>query len=65
MNEEQRQLNQTFTAYIQNRLPSINQPDAMSIENLSPIDLGPDGGKRGREIMFAGTPQELVTKCAR
>ena len=69
--EAQRQLNQTFTAYIQNRLPSFSQPDAMSIENMSLdlmkqadwiIDLGPDGGKKGGEIMFAGTPQELVTR---
>jgi excinuclease UvrABC ATPase subunit len=34
--EAQRQLNQTFTTYIQNRLPSYSQPDALSIENLSP-----------------------------
>lgn len=34
--EAQRQLNQTFTAYIQNRLPTYSQPDALSIENLSP-----------------------------
>ncbi|MMZ66419.1 UvrABC system protein A [compost metagenome] len=27
------------------------------------IDLGPDGGKQGGEIMFAGTPQDLVTRC--
>lgn len=34
--EAQRQLNQTFTTYIQNRLPTYSQPDALSIENLSP-----------------------------
>ncbi|SCA86238.1 excinuclease ABC, A subunit [Bacillus glycinifermentans] len=34
--EAQRQLNQTFTAYIQNRLPTYSQPDALSVENLSP-----------------------------
>ncbi|EES72411.1 hypothetical protein POTG_03019, partial [Paenibacillus sp. oral taxon 786 str. D14] len=34
--EAQRQLNQTFTAYIQNRMPTYSQPDALSIENLSP-----------------------------
>lgn len=34
--EAQRQLNQIFTTYIQNRLPTFNQPDALSIENLSP-----------------------------
>lgn len=34
--EAQRQLNQTFTTYIQNRLPTYSQPNALSIENLSP-----------------------------
>ncbi|SFL91346.1 excinuclease ABC, A subunit [Gracilibacillus orientalis] len=34
--EAQRQLNQTFTTYIQHRLPTYSQPDALSIENLSP-----------------------------
>ncbi|GIN94448.1 hypothetical protein J6TS1_03180 [Siminovitchia terrae] len=34
--EAQRQLNQTFTTYIQNRLQTYSQPDALSIENLSP-----------------------------
>lgn len=34
--EAQRQLNQTFTTYIQNRLPTYSQPDALTIENLSP-----------------------------
>ncbi|RST58693.1 hypothetical protein D5F11_015745 [Siminovitchia terrae] len=46
--EAQRQLNQTFTTYIQNRLPTYSQPDALSIENLSPavvIDQRHLGGK--------------------
>ncbi len=34
--EAQRQLNQTFTTFIQNRLPKYSEPDAESIENLSP-----------------------------
>lgn len=34
--EAQRQLNQTYTTFIQNRLPTYSQPDALSIENLSP-----------------------------
>jgi excinuclease UvrABC ATPase subunit len=34
--EAHRQLNQTFTTYIQHRLPTYSQPDALSIENLSP-----------------------------
>ena len=34
--EAQRQLNQTFSTYLQNRLPTYSQPKALSIENLSP-----------------------------
>ncbi len=34
--EAQRQLSQTFTTFIQNRLPTYSQPEALSIENLSP-----------------------------
>ena len=26
------------------------------------IDLGPDAGDRGGEVVFAGTPEDLVTK---
>jgi excinuclease UvrABC ATPase subunit len=33
--EAQRQLNETFTAFIRNRLPRFQQPDADHIENLS------------------------------
>lgn len=33
--EAQRQLNETFTAFIRNRLPRVQQPDADLIENLS------------------------------
>ncbi|MEV8373253.1 excinuclease ABC subunit UvrA [Kribbella sp. NPDC056861] len=34
--EAQRQLNETFTTFIRNRLPKYGQPDADAIENLSP-----------------------------
>ncbi|QQK79938.1 excinuclease ABC subunit UvrA [Salicibibacter cibi] len=34
--EAQRQLNQTFTIFMQNRLPTYSKPDALSIDNLSP-----------------------------
>ncbi|HZG03677.1 MAG TPA: excinuclease ABC subunit UvrA [Streptomyces sp.] len=33
--ESQRQLNETFTSFVRNRLPRYGQPDADSIENLS------------------------------
>ncbi len=26
------------------------------------IDMGPEGGRRGGEILFSGTPEELVKK---
>ncbi|GIO27446.1 hypothetical protein J43TS3_20570 [Ornithinibacillus bavariensis] len=32
--EAQRQLNETFTAFIRNRLPRFNQPDADSISDV-------------------------------
>lgn len=34
--ESQRQLNETFSWYIRNRLPKYQKPDVVSIENLSP-----------------------------
>lgn len=34
--ESQRQLNETFSSYIRNRLPKYEKPDVVSIENLSP-----------------------------
>lgn len=27
------------------------------------IDIGPDGGTSGGEVVFAGTPQEMVSHC--
>lgn len=33
--ESQRQLNETYSAYLRNFLPKYTQPDADSIENLS------------------------------
>ena len=33
--EAQRQLNETFSTFVRNRLPSYSQPDADGIENLS------------------------------
>jgi excinuclease UvrABC ATPase subunit len=35
--EAQRQLNETFTAFVRNRLPTYGRPDVDSIENLSPV----------------------------
>ena len=27
------------------------------------IDIGPDGGKNGGEVVFTGTPEEMLAKC--
>lgn len=27
------------------------------------IDMGPDGGKRGGEVLFEGTPEEMIKNC--
>ena len=35
--EAQRQLNETFTAFVRNRLPSYGRPDVDAIEDLSPV----------------------------
>lgn len=35
--EAQRQLNETFTAFVRNRLPSYGRPDVDVIEDLSPV----------------------------
>jgi excinuclease ABC A subunit len=35
--EAQRQVNETYTAYVRNRLPSYGRPDVDAIENLSPV----------------------------
>jgi excinuclease UvrABC ATPase subunit len=35
--EAQRELNETFTAFVRNRLPSYGRPDADSITGLSPV----------------------------
>ncbi len=38
---------------IEHNLDVIKQADWI-------IDMGPDGGKRGGEILFEGTPKELI-----
>src|ERR1700712_5374420 len=35
--EAQRQLNETFTAFVRNRLPSYGRPDVDAVEGLSPV----------------------------
>ena len=45
--ESQRQLNETFTTFVRNRLPKYGQPDVDAIENLSTaivVDQRPLGG---------------------
>jgi excinuclease UvrABC ATPase subunit len=35
--EAQRQVNETYTAYVRNRLPNYGRPEVDAIENLSPV----------------------------
>ena len=45
--ESQRQMNETYSAYVRGRLPKYEKPKAERIENLSPsviIDQNPLGG---------------------
>lgn len=45
--ESQRQLNETVTTFVRNRLPRYVQPDAEALENISPVivvDQKPLGG---------------------
>lgn len=41
---------------IEHNLDVIRQSDWI-------IDIGPDGGKLGGELMFQGTPHQMITKC--
>jgi excinuclease UvrABC ATPase subunit len=66
--EAQRQLNETFTNFVQGFLPSYGQPDVDSIEHHLDvirqadwiIDIGPEGGSAGGQVLFAGIPQDLL-----
>ncbi|MFD7552775.1 ATP-binding cassette domain-containing protein [Streptomyces sp. NPDC059816] len=57
--ESQRQLNETYTAYLRNRLPTYERPRADAIEDLSPaivVDQRPVGGNSRSTV---GTMTEI------
>lgn len=59
--ESQRQLNETFPAFIRHRLPHYGHPDATELSNLSPaviIDQKPIGGNARST---AGTATDIYT----
>lgn len=56
-------MNETYTAWIRGRLPKYERPQVEYMDNLNPsvvIDIGPDGGTSGGEVVFTGTPQEMI-----
>ena len=61
--ESQRQLNETFSNYIRNRLPKYERPNVASIENLSPaiiVDQKPVGGNIRSVVGTAADIQPLI-----
>lgn len=61
--ESQRQLNETFSNYIRNRLPKYEKPDVSSIENLSPaivIDQRQMGGNIRSTVGTVSDIQPLI-----
>ena len=59
--EAQRQLNQTFSAYIQNRLPKHSYPDAQTIKNLSPAVVIDQKRLGGGSRSTLGTVTDIYT----
>lgn len=76
--ESQRQMNETYPAWVRGRLPKYEKPnveyivdrgntvvviehntDVMKMADYI-IDVGPDGGTKGGQIVFTGTPEEMV-----
>ncbi|MCX7709694.1 MAG: excinuclease ABC subunit UvrA [Clostridia bacterium] len=60
--ESQRQLNETYTAFIRGRLPKYEKPKAESIQNLTPsvvVDQSPFGGNARSTV---GTMTDLYSE---
>jgi|GEM_PF-3285229 len=61
--EAGRQLNETFSKFVQVFMPKYRHPDVDVIRNADwVINMGVEGGSRGGEILFEGTPADLK-KC--
>jgi excinuclease ABC A subunit len=59
--ESQRQLNDTFTTFVRNRLPRYGQPDADAIENLSPAIIVDQKRLGGNARSTVGTITDIYS----
>ncbi len=59
--ESQRQLNETFPAFVRNRLPHYGQPDADALENLSPAIVVDQKRLGANARSTVGTATEIYT----
>ena len=59
--ESQRQLNETFTTFIRNRLPRYGQPDADSLENLSAVIVVDQKRLGGNSRSTVGTITDIYS----
>lgn len=59
--ESQRQLNETFTTFIRNRLPHYGQPEADAIENLSPVIVVDQKRLGGNSRSTVGTITDIYS----
>jgi excinuclease UvrABC ATPase subunit len=59
--ESQRQLNETFTTFIRNRLPHYGQPDADALENLSPVIVVDQKRLGGNSRSTVGTITDIYS----
>lgn len=57
--EAQRQLNETFSAFVRNRLPRYGRPDVDSISNLSPVVIVDQRRIGGNARSTVGTITDL------
>ncbi|GAB3328195.1 excinuclease ABC subunit UvrA [Larkinella ripae] len=59
--ESQRQLNETFTTFVRNRLPHYGQPEAERLENLSPVIVVDQKRLGGNSRSTVGTITDLYS----
>jgi excinuclease UvrABC ATPase subunit len=59
--ESQRQLNETFTSFVRNRLPHYGQPDADRLENLSPVIVVDQKRLGGNSRSTVGTITDIYS----
>lgn len=59
--EAQRQVNETYTAFVRNRMPSYGRPDVDSLENLSPVVVIDQRRLGGNARSTVGTITDIYT----